>query len=50
MGQRPIIKDGNWLIFPNGQSRKMTLLERWRWRRGTLKKIKLSSGEPTKLL
>lgn len=47
---KPIIKDGNILLFPGGFSRKMTLLERWKWRRGTLKEIKLSSGKPTKFL
>lgn len=50
MEVRPIIKDGNTLIFPNGQSRKMTILERFKWKRGILKEIKLSSGKPTKLL
>lgn len=47
---RPVIKDGNILIFPNGKSRKMTLLERWKWRRGKFKEVPLSSGKPTKFL
>ncbi len=47
---RPIVKDKNILIFPDGTFRKMTLRERWLWYRGKYLEVPLSSGKPTKLL
>ena len=47
---KPIIRSQNTLIFPDGTSRKMTLRERWLWRRGKFVVLRLSDGKQTKLL
>lgn len=50
MGQKPVVRVGNYLLFPNGRSRKLTLRERFKLRRGKELKVLLSSGKPTKLI
>lgn len=50
MEQKPIVRVGNYLLFPGGQSRKLTLRERFRLKRGKELRVLLSSGKPTKLI
>lgn len=45
-----IVRVDNWLLFPDGQSRKLTWRERFKLWRGKPLVVHLQSGKPTKHL
>ena len=45
-----IVRVDNTLLFPDGQSRKLTLKERYTLWRGKQLVVRLQSGKPTKYL
>lgn len=47
---RPIVRVDNYILFPNGTSRKLTWRERWSMRKGEPFYLDLNTGKPTKLI
>ena len=50
MEQRPVVRVDNYIIFPDGSSRKLKLSERIKLKRGKKISVKLNSGQPTEFI
>lgn len=42
---RPAVRVDNWVIFPDGRTRRLSIWERWRGWRGKLSTVKVKNAK-----